>query len=108
MYGLMWTFSQFLNSLNGSINNWASVGVAVLGAVVLFVGIFQVAKGLMGGGHGQTNWPVAIGAIVIGGIMMFTGWTTFQTIGNGIGTEVNGMGNGTTAGGGEAIVYTID
>ena len=63
----------FLSGLFGSVANWGSWIVGIIGGVMVIVGIYQIAKGLMSGGKGQTNWAMAILCLLLGGALAASG-----------------------------------
>ena len=47
----------------------------IIGIVMIIVAIYQIAKGLAGGGRGQVNWVSAIVCLLIGGALLAGGWS---------------------------------
>ena len=94
-----WTIDNFLKNLNGRLNTWGGLIVTVLGVVMLIVGIFNIAKGMMGGGRGQVNWVLNIALIVVGGALAFSGgWQLLTDISKGTGQSLNDLGTSSNAG----------
>ena len=88
-----WTIDQFLKNLNTSLTGWGRLLVTVLGVAMLIVGIFNIAKGMMGGGRGQVNWVLNIALIVVGGALAFSGgWDLLTNISKGTGESLNSLG----------------
>ena len=84
--------------LKGAINFFQEIGgyiVLLAGVILLIVGIVQIVKGLAGGGKGQTNWVMSILCLVVGGGLMFGGWTLVASLakaGGGALQEMNDAG----------------
>ena len=87
----MFTIDKFLNTLNNNFQNWAALIVTIIGAIVMLVGIWKIGKGFMSD-RAQTNWVMAIGAILLGGVMMLGGWQLFRDTGSDITNELQGYG----------------
>ena len=103
MYGLYaaitpvlmdWNVESILTEAKKKIESWGKILVVVIGLIMVIAGIIQVAQGLISHGKAQTNWPVAIGLIVIGGALAFgTGWSFVKNVAGGLGKEAEGLGS---------------
>jgi uncharacterized membrane protein len=87
----MFSINTFLTNLNTNFQFWAGIIVTIIGAIVMLVGIWKIGKGFMSD-RAQTNWVMAIGAILLGGVMMLGGWSLFKNTGNDISRELQGYG----------------
>lgn len=109
---LMMEFSieTFLTNANDSIQRWAGLIVTIIGAVMMLAGIWKIGKGFISD-KAQTNWPMAIGALVLGGVLLLGGWNLLRNTSSDIADELNGMGGGNKtdrSGPGASIVYMVD
>lgn len=94
MTGSKWELDTFLKNLNNSLGKWGQAIVAIIGLVLIIIGVFKIAQGLMSGGRGQTNWVLSIGMILIGGILaLSTSFQLLKDIGKGANDTLNNMGN---------------
>jgi len=86
--------------LKGGINFLQEIGgyiVVLAGVILLIVGIVQIVKGLAGGGKGQTNWVMSIGCLIVGGALMFGGWTLLTSLSKAGGGALQEMNDAGTA-----------
>lgn len=92
---MAWSINSFLNNLNTSLFNWGKVIVVIIGVVMVIVGVFNIAKGLMsGGGKGQVNWVLNLALFFIGGALAFGGgWSIVKTVSEGGSDTINELGN---------------
>lgn len=65
--------SNLLKSATGKVNDYAQSLVVIIGVVMVVAAIYQIGKGFMSGGRGQTNWAMAIGCLIVGGAICVTG-----------------------------------
>ena len=87
--------TKFFSGLFGTIGVWGSWIVGIVGAVMVIVGIYQIGKGFMSGGKGQTNWAMAILCLVIGGILAGSGgWGAVTALTNQAAQSGNVMASG--------------
>ena len=87
-----WSISNFLNKLNSNLNSWGQVIVAIIGVMVI-VGVFLIAKGLMSQGRGQVNWFLAITLLLLGGCLAFaSGWNWLKDVGTGAKNTLDDLG----------------
>ena len=106
------TINGFLTNLNTNFQTWAGLIVTILGAIIMLAGIWKIGKGFISD-RAQTNWPMAIGALILGGLLLVGGWGLLTSTSNDVATELNKMGGGTGApapsnGKTTSIVYMID
>ncbi len=74
-----WDMNVFLVNLKSQAASWGKVIIAIIGIVMVIVGVFQVAKGLILGSKTQTNWVTAIFLLLFGGALAFTGgWAMLE------------------------------
>lgn len=71
------TLGNFIASFQKTLARYASMASSIIGIAMVVVALYQVAKGLMSGGKGQTNWVMTIALLLIGGVLALTGgWST--------------------------------
>lgn len=92
---LSWDIGTFLQNATKTIKQWGSYLIILIGVVLIIVSIWQIAKGLISHGKGQTNWAVAIIMLIIGGALMAGGFGLVSTIASGGGQTINELGAGT-------------
>ncbi len=96
-----WSITGFLTNLNSSLFKWGQILVVIIGIVMVIVGVFNIAKGLMSGGRAQTNWVINLLLFFLGGALAFTGgWSLVQDIAHGGYSTLQELGDG----GGAALV----
>jgi uncharacterized membrane protein len=93
---LAWDIGTFLQNATKTIKQWGSYLIILIGVVLIIVSIWQIAKGLISHGKGQTNWAVAIIMLIIGGALMAGGFGLVSTIASGGGQTINELGAGGT------------
>lgn len=76
---LTWDLGTFLGNATKTLKNWGGLLFALLGVVCIIIGIYKIVKGLIT--HGQNgqpvNWLVAIGLIIVGGVLVTAGSFAF-------------------------------
>lgn len=103
-----WTIDNFLNNLSTRLSDWGKLIVVVLGIAMLIVGIFNIAKGMMGGGRGQVNWVLNIALIVVGGALAFSGgWDLLTNISKGTGKSLNDLGTSSNPGNPTSMINNL-
>lgn len=53
-----------------TIQTWGGYVMLIIGAAMLIVAIYQVAKGLMSHGQSQVSWPKVIMLFIFGGVIL--------------------------------------
>lgn len=91
---LAWDIGTFLQNATKTIKQWGSYLIILIGVVLIIVAVWQIAKGLISHGKGQTNWAVAIIMLIIGGALMAGGFGLVSTIASGGGQTINELGAG--------------
>lgn len=115
---MKFTINGFLTNFNTKFQSWAGIIVTILGAIIMLAGIWKIGKGFISD-NARTNWPMAIGALILGGLLLVGGWSLLTNTSNDVATELNEMGGGTgnpaqtsgktgKTGKTTSIVYTID
>lgn len=100
-----WSVQNFLTNTNSTLRAWGGIIVSIIGVVMVIVAIFNIGKGLMGGGRGQVNWVLNIILFLVGGALAFGGgWTLVQDVSKGGSDTLNQLGTG----GGTYIIYDVD
>lgn len=90
-----WDLGNFLKNAGETLKRWGGLVLIILGAVMLIVAAYQIAKGLMTHGRqGQpTNWLVVIILLIVGGAFIAAGgWGWFQGIAAGGQKTINDLG----------------
>lgn len=87
-----WKLKTFLGNLLGDLKVYGSGAIMILGVIMILVAAFQIGKGLMSGGKGQTNWIMALGCLVIGGMFLSSGYNLVAKIGKGAGSSIEDLG----------------
>lgn len=88
---------NLLTNAGSTLAGWAKLLMIIIGIIMVVVGVYQIAKGLMSGGGqrgAQTNWIVAILLIVLGGALGFFGgggWDFVVTIAQGGKKTINDL-----------------
>ena len=93
--------NTFLTNLKSSLELWGNGVIMIIGIVMIIIGGWKIASGLISHGKKQVSWVVAIALIMIGGLMLgagFGGLKTFADIGNQTLTNMAGGGGGGPAG----------
>lgn len=96
---LTWDLGTFLDNATKTLKNWGGLLFALLGVVCIIIGIYKIVKGLIT--HGQNgqpvNWLVAIGLIIVGGVLVTAGSFAFiQGIAEDQKTTIEKLGGVTT------------
>ena len=78
-----WDIGAFLQNSTTTLQKWGGYLIALIGVILILVGIVMVAKGIAMHGKTQTNWVVAIAAIIIGGALFAGQWTFVKNIASG-------------------------
>ena len=69
-----WSMDNMLSGANTKLQKWASLGVAVLGIIMVIVALFKFGKGMMSD-RAQTNWVLVIVLFLVGATLAFgSGW----------------------------------
>lgn len=90
--------SNILKGASHQLQKWGQWFLVVVGVAMVIYGIFQIAKGMMSGGRGQTNWVMAIGCIIVGGLLSVSGgWGFVANLASGSGKEIQNMSETETA-----------
>ena len=95
--GYGWSVGNFLVNLNKSLFSWGKIIVVIIGVVMVVVGVFNIAKGLMSGGKAQTNWVLNLALFFIGGALAFGGgWGLVEQVSKGGSDTLNDLGHDAT------------
>lgn len=88
-----WSIESFLANLRNTLDRWFGLIVLILGIIMLFVGIYQIARGLMGKGNGQTNWLLTMLLVLVGGLFSVAGgWNLYKKAASGAYGSFEDMG----------------
>ena len=69
MFGA-WDLGSFLENATSTLQGWGGSLIILIGVIMVIASVYQIAKGLIQGGRGQTNWAIAILLLLIGGAFM--------------------------------------
>lgn len=98
------SLGTFLGSFQATLAHYGSIAASIIGVAMVVVAIYQIAKGLMSGGKGQTNWVMTIALLLIGGMLaLASGWETIGTFVNTGNTTLEGMAKGSADVGGNVM-----
>lgn len=93
--GNNWSIGGFLKALQGSITVYVKWIILIIGLVMVGFGIYQIAKNLISGGKGQTNWVTTFLLLIVGGTLMLgSGWGVIKNISKGSSHTLDEMGKG--------------
>lgn len=93
--GNKWSIGGFLKALQGSITVYVKWIILIIGLVMVGFGIYQIAKNLISGGKGQTNWVTTFLLLIVGGTLMLgSGWGVIKNISKGSSHTLDEMGKG--------------
>lgn len=90
-----WDLGTFLQNSSTTLQTWGGYFFALVGVIMIIVGIYQIAKGFISHGKTQTNWFIAIALLVIGGALLVGGWSWVAGIAKGGKKTIDDLGNGT-------------
>ena len=97
MYGLeglsMFEINTFLETMKNNMQTWGGYITMIIGAIMMIAGVWQVGKGFISK-NGQTNWVMAIGAIVLGGMLLAGSWMLLSSVSDTVSSELAGYGGG--------------
>ncbi len=65
---------QFFNNLANYLKDVGHYLMVFFGVCMIIVAVYQIFKGLAGGGRGQVNWVMTIGCLLVGGMLVAGGW----------------------------------
>jgi Ni/Fe-hydrogenase subunit HybB-like protein len=96
---MTWDLGTFLKNAADTLKDWGELLFILLGVVCIIIGIYKIVKGLIT--HGQNgqpvNWLVAIGLIILGGVLVTVGSFAFvQGIAEDQKKTIEDLGNATT------------
>ena len=110
-----WEVNNVLNNVRELLITVGQGLMMIIGVVMIIVGIFKIASGLMSHGKQQVNWVINILLILVGALFcagsvfftMFTNNDGNNSVGGMIADELNNLGQGDDTGtptvnGGEA------
>jgi len=105
-----WEVNNVLNNVRELLITVGQGLMMIIGVVMIIVGIFKIASGLMSHGKQQVNWVINILLILVGALFcagsvfftMFTNSNGNDSVGGMIADELNNLGreDGTEGGGG--------
>lgn len=95
MFGLeglsMFEINKFLETMTENMKNWGGYITMIIGAIMMIAGVWQIGKGFISK-NGQTNWVMAIGAVVLGGMLFAGSWVLLSSASNTISEEMLSYG----------------
>lgn len=93
-----WSVNAVLANVKKRLISWGALLMMIIGVVMIIVGIFKIAQGLISHGKTQVNWVVNILLIIIGalfcaGATFFKGTLTAEDgIGASLANDLNSLG----------------
>lgn len=91
-----WSIDSFLQNANTTLQRWGGYVVILLGAVMLIVGVYMIAKGLITHGKGQpVSWPIALICLILGGAFSVSGWNLVTSFADGANQTIQDLGGST-------------
>lgn len=90
----LFSFTEFFTNATTSAKTIGGAFITFLGAIMVVVSGYQIAKALIGHGKVQTNWFVTIALLIVGGVFLFGGITMLVDLSQNLGEAVEGLGNG--------------
>lgn len=90
---LAWDIENFLKGARKSGEKWGGLLIGLIGVIMIIVAVYQIAKGLMTHGKGQTNWAVAILLLIIGGAFAVGGYALVFKIAEGGRKTIEDLGD---------------
>ena len=100
-----WDLGSFLTNATSSAKNWISLGIMLLGVVMLGMGAFYFFRKLTASQQTagqQKGYMTIIALVLVGGAFMSGGFTLMDKVGSGGQKTIEELGGGT------AIVQVID
>ena len=103
MYGMLaagnWRICTVLQNVRELMISWGAALMMVIGVVMVIVGIWKIAQGLISHGKTQVNWVVNILLIIVG-ILFCAGSAFFRamtassnnSLGGALANELNNLG----------------
>jgi uncharacterized membrane protein len=91
-----WTLDTALKNFENFLKNEGGVVLAIVGVLLILFAGFKFAKAIWGQQEKGKNATVGGIAIIVGGAMLFGGWSLFSTMANGGNSTVQQMGGGFT------------
>lgn len=98
LFGDNWNVVHVINNTGDLVKKIGSALLIVIGAVMIIVGIFKIAQGLISHGKTQVNWVVNILLIVVGALFcagagFFLKLTAEDGVGKDIANTIIDLGN---------------
>ena len=69
--------AKILDNVRKSLGTWGGIIITILGAAALIVAAYKIVSGLMSHGKQPTNWLVVIGLIIVGGLFVSLGFSSW-------------------------------
>lgn len=102
---------NLLSNAKGKVEEWGGMAVVLIGAVMIVVAGFQIARGLMTQGKPggqQTNWLVVILLLIVGGGFLLGGYTLLKQVAEVGKDTIEDLGQGgSPSGSGSASVPSV-
>lgn len=92
IYGA-WDLGSFLQNMTETIKTWGGYFIILIGVVMIIVSVYQIAKGLITHGRGQTNWFVAVFLLILGGAFAVGGYSFVANIASGGKKTIEDLGS---------------
>lgn len=96
---LAWDLGTFLDNAAKTLKSWGGLFFVLIGMVMLIIGIYKIASGLISHGKKQVEWVPAIVLILVGGALAAFGgnaaWKWISDIASGGKKTINDLGGNT-------------
>lgn len=87
-----WTMDNLLRNAGATMKRWVALALIVLGAVVFLFGGWLLSKVIFSQQQKGVNAMWSLIALAIGGLLMYNGFNTLNTIGKGLSQSIKDLG----------------
>lgn len=88
---MAWDLSSFLQNAKTQFQTWGGYFLAVLGIIMIIVGLYQLGSGLMSD-RKQVEWVKVIALLLIGGVLAVSGVNVITNIADGGSATIKDLG----------------
>lgn len=88
---MAWDLSTFLQNVKTQFQTWGGYFLAVLGILMIIVGLYQLGSGLMSD-RKQVEWVKVIALLLIGGVLAVSGVNVITNIADGGSATIKDLG----------------
>ncbi|MDU6254945.1 MAG: hypothetical protein E6618_12145 [Staphylococcus warneri] len=87
-----WTVDNLLKNAGNTMKRWVALALVVLGAIVFLFGGWLLSKVIFSQQQKGSNAMWSLIALAIGGLLMYNGFNSLNTIGKGLSQSVKDLG----------------